>query len=98
MSRGHQGFSLKTRTGFLPDFPDNGHPAAALYNTDIPLFCIIDSILFMECKNMNIFESGTVYIKGERLTGISSAQWIAHPKFAGVFTKNLLPAERAQDR
>jgi quercetin dioxygenase-like cupin family protein len=38
---------------------------------------------------MNIFETGTVYINGERLTAVSSAQWLAHPKFAGVFTKNL---------
>ncbi len=36
------------------------------------------------------FESGTVYINGIEITGVSNIQWDKHSRFTGVFTKNLL--------
>jgi quercetin dioxygenase-like cupin family protein len=36
---------------------------------------------------MNAFESGTVYIDGNRSRKISDVPWTPHPKFSGVWTK-----------
>jgi quercetin dioxygenase-like cupin family protein len=35
------------------------------------------------------FESGTIYINGVELNKTDNIEWQKHPKFNGVFTKNL---------
>ncbi|MFH0975395.1 MAG: AraC family ligand binding domain-containing protein [Spirochaetota bacterium] len=40
-------------------------------------------------NNANWLENGSVFINGEKLNNTSSIQWEKHPKFEGVFIKNL---------
>ncbi len=39
--------------------------------------------------NTTDFENGTVYINGEKAGSVPGIEWTKHPKFNGVFTKNL---------
>lgn len=38
---------------------------------------------------MSNFENGTIFVNGEKLHDISAIEWSKHPKFAGVYMKNL---------
>jgi quercetin dioxygenase-like cupin family protein len=40
-------------------------------------------------NNLDWIENGMVYINEKELENISSISWIKHPKFKGVFMKNL---------
>lgn len=40
-----------------------------------------------------IFEDGVIYINGGKIDDIDNISWQKHPKFEGVFTKNLFFAK-----
>jgi quercetin dioxygenase-like cupin family protein len=39
--------------------------------------------------NETVFENGIIFINGVELGKVSNTDWQKHPKFEGVFTKNL---------
>lgn len=47
--------------------------------------------------NMNLIEKGMIYINGKEFNRISSIPWIKHPKFKGVFMKNIITGSESNN-
>lgn len=48
-------------------------------------------------NNLNWVENGMVYINGKKFKSISDIPWIKHPKFEGVFMKNIFTGSESNN-